>query len=495
MKLNQLLKNIPGCLIEGSDELVITNLCADSRNVTRGSLFVAKTGQSFDGSQFAVEAVEKGACAVLSESYNPNLDKVTQIIHPDIKQIEAQLAAEYYLRPSEKLFMVGITGTNGKTTTSFILKYLLDALKGTCGLIGTIEYIAGKSHYPAVRTTPDVIKNQQLLKEMLLHGCRSAVMEVTSHALSQGRVNQIHFDVAIYTNLSWDHLDYHETMENYCQAKNQLFRELGIYGKDEKSKWAVINQDCPWAAKIIDKCSASIFTYGIEQPADLRATNIGLSDGGTKVTLLYRTQIVNCFWPLVGRFNVYNCLAAIGTLLTQGIPLESIIEKMSQLPPVRGRLEPVKNALGLKIYVDYAHTDDALENVLSTLSELKKGRLITIFGCGGDRDTAKRPMMAKVCEKYSDLSIVTSDNPRSENPMAICEEIIKGFESQNSYLIELDRKTAIRRAILLANPDDLILIAGKGHETYQIFAHETVKFDDCLVAAEICSEIAQSKEA
>jgi UDP-N-acetylmuramoyl-L-alanyl-D-glutamate--2,6-diaminopimelate ligase len=493
MKLSQLLQNIPGCLINGSAEVLITGISANSKLIKPGNLFIAKKGQAFDGTQFIHEAIERGASAILTDKFEATTKDITQIIYADVAEIESKLAVEYYRNPSDELLMIGMTGTNGKTTTSFILKYLLNAFKGPCGLIGTIEYIVGDKSYPASRTTPDVISNHRLLREMLHYESHSAVMEVTSHALKQGRVDQIDFDVAIFTNLTWDHLDYHETMENYCEAKNQLFRELGAHVRHKKSpKWAVVNQDSPWMAQIIKGCTASIFTYGIDHPADLWASEIKLSSNRTQVLLHHQGKIIPCSWPLVGRFNVYNCLAAIGTLLTQGFSLESIIEKMSQMPSVRGRLEAVKNALDLKIYVDYAHTDDALENVLSTLSELKTGKIITVFGCGGDRDTAKRPKMAKACEKYADLSIVTSDNPRSENPDIICRAIIEGFTSKGSYIVEPDRKAAIRKAILMAEQEDLILIAGKGHETYQIFAHQTIDFDDCQVAAEICTEIAQS---
>ncbi len=495
MKLNQLLKNIPGCQIKGPQEVIITGISANSKLVSPGNLFIAKKGEAFDGGKFISEAIEKGACAIATDLFDPLLKEVVQVIHPAVSAIESDLAAEYYQNPSDELLMIGMTGTNGKTTTSFIMKYLLDAIKGPCGLIGTIEYIVGDRRYPATRTTPDVTTNHKLLREMVDYGCRSAVMEATSHALTQGRLDKIDFDLAIFTNLTWDHLDYHVTMESYCQAKNQLFRGLGKNARKKKSpKWALVNQDSSWTPQIIQDCGASILSYGIDRPADLWATNIELDNRQTKTTLHYQGKAIRCSWPLIGRFNVYNCLAAIGALLTQGFTLESLTEIISRMPPVRGRLEAVKNDLDLKIYVDYAHTDDALKNVLSTLTELKTGKLITVFGCGGDRDIAKRPKMARACEEYADLSIVTSDNPRSENPEAICRAVVEGFINKESYVVEPDRRAAIRQAILMAGKDDLILIAGKGHETYQIFAHQTIDFDDCQVAAEICSEIAQLQE-
>lgn len=493
MKLKQLLKKIPECLIRGSDEVVITGISANSKLIAAGNLFIAKKGQAHDGGRFISEAIERGALAILSDHFDPSFAQVTQLIHPDPAAIESLLAAEYYRHPCDELLMVGITGTNGKTTTSFIIKYLLDCFKGPCGLIGTIEYIIGAKKVQAARTTPDVTANHRFLREMLDQGCRSAVMEVTSHALIQGRVDRIDFDVALFTNLTQDHLDYHATMEEYCKAKNQLFRQLGEQRRNKcGQKWAVVNQDSPWASQITEGCRESILTYGIDGPADLRASNIYLDKLGTHASLTYQGETLSCRWPLIGRFNVYNCLAAMATLLTQGCSFSEIADKMVHLPAVRGRLESVKNALGLKIYVDYAHTDDALVNVLTTLNEVKSGKLITVFGCGGDRDTSKRPKMAKACEDYSDFSFVTSDNPRSENPEEICRAVVAGFKQNDSYHVEIDRRQAIRKAIQMATPEDLILIAGKGHETYQIFANQTIDFDDCSIAAEICSEIAQS---
>jgi UDP-N-acetylmuramoyl-L-alanyl-D-glutamate--2,6-diaminopimelate ligase len=314
-------------------------------------------------------------------------------------------------------------------------------------------------------------------------------MEVTSHALDQHRVAEIEYDVAVFSNLTLDHLDYHHTMEEYCKAKNRLFQHLGR-GEIKKRhvKAAVINGDSPWHTQITSGCQQPILTYSIEGKADLQASHIQLDQRGTLLQLTYQGKTTPCHFPLVGRFNIYNCLAAIGVALTRNYSLESILERMTTLPPIRGRLEPVQNALNLKIYVDFAHSDDALSNVLSCLNELKKeGRIITVFGCGGDRDQSKRPKMAEVSEQLSNFTIVTSDNPRSENPEAICQAIARGFKKKESYTIELDRRQAIQKAIEIATPKDIILIAGKGHETYQIFAHKTVEFDDCKVAADICS--------
>lgn len=359
-------------------------------------------------------------------------------------------------------------------------------------MIGTIEYIIGETRYQATRTTPDVNSNHKMLREMVAQGCKSAVMEVTSHALTQGRVDGIDFDIAIFSNLTLDHLDYHLTMDHYCDAKCTLFRSLKAGQKKSKKpypKLAVVNVDSPWHHKILSECPSHVLTYGIDNIADLRASDIELTSTGTRFTMSHKGDAAICTSPLVGRFNVYNCLSAAAVALSQGVKLAAIAEKISTFPPVNGRLEPVANPLGLKIYVDFAHSDDALVNVLSTLQELKKGKIITVFGCGGDRDTTKRPKMAQASEEFSDLSIVTSDNPRSEDPLAICKEIIAGFKKQNQIHVEIDRKKAIEHAIKTATPDDIILIAGKGHETTQIFSHKTIEFDDRKVAHQLCQSI------
>lgn len=486
MKVKKLLKGIPIQQVKGSKEVAISGLCANSKLVAPGHLFIAKKGKTDDGARYIPEAIQAGACAILTDLYDPSLKHVTQLIHSDVAAMEAMLAAAYYQFPSDHLWMVGVTGTSGKTTISLLTKYLLDHLYGPCGLIGTIEYIMGQHRYPATRTTPDVIQNHRLLREMIKQGCRSAVMEVTSHAMDQGRVAEIDFDVAIFSNLTPEHLDYHPSMEHYAEAKSHLFRSLGK-GK-KKAALAILNVDDPWHMKMRENCNVPILTYGIDHPADLMASHIHLNRTGTALQVTYQGKTVACQWPLVGRFNVYNCLAAMVVALSRQMALEEVAARMVTLPFVRGRLEAVPNDLQLKIYVDFAHKDDALANVLQTLEELKTGRIITVFGCGGDRDRFKRPRMAATSERYSDWTIVTSDNPRSEDPEAICQEIAKGFTKKN-YTIELDRRLAIRQAIEMASKEDIILIAGKGHEVYQIFAHKTIEFDDCKVVAEICSEL------
>lgn len=495
MKLKKLLKDINVNDVKGSKEIVITGLCANSKVVAPGNLFVAKKGRVDDGSQYIQEAVLSGATAVLTDIYDPSLRHITQIIHPDVASIESLLAANYYQFPSKELFMVGITGTNGKTTTSYLIKYLLDQLNASCGLIGTIEYIVGKHHYQATRTTPDVISNHKMLREMVLQECKAAVMEVTSHALDQGRTAQIEYDVAVFTNLTLDHLDYHQTMESYAEAKEKLFANLNPKKQKANNAFpttAVVNIDSLWHKNMLKNCKAKVITYGLSEGADLKAFDIRLTPTGTLFKLTYQNKSYECHCPLVGRFNVYNCLAAIAVGLVRKEPIEKLIEIVSNFPGIPGRLESVKNDKNLNIFVDFAHTDDALVNVLESLQEFKKGRIITVFGCGGDRDQSKRPRMAKAAESFSDFSIVTSDNPRSEDPKVICEQICKGFSKAN-WTVELDRKEAIKKAIGMAALEDIVLIAGKGHETYQIFAHKTVEFDDRKIAAQLCAEKALAK--
>lgn len=494
IKLKALVKDISGLEIKGSDELLIKGMSSNSKAIFPGDLFIAKKGKTFDGAKYISQAIEGGACAIATDVYQPSFRQVVQVIHSDISSIESLLASRFYQNPSQELYLVGITGTNGKTTTSYIVKKLLEHFFGSCGLIGTIECLIGELRYPSSHTTPDVITNHKILREMTIQKCHLAVMEVSSHALVQKRVDQINFDVAIFTNLTLEHLDYHETMEAYGKAKKILFQQLNETGEKKRLKWAIVNNDSPWSPLMLEGCSANILTYGIENDSDLQASDIHLEQDGTYAKVSFMGKHVDCFWPIVGRFNIYNCLAAIAVCLTRDIPLDLIASQMRQISEIRGRLQAVKNSLGIQIYVDYAHSDDALLNVLKTLVELKNSseRLVVVFGCGGDRDRSKRPKMARACEIYADFCILTSDNPRSEDPVKICEEARVGFTKSTGYEVEIDRRAAISKAIKWARPGDMILIAGKGHEAVQIFAHKTIEFDDCQVASEICSFITSS---
>ncbi|MBY0528953.1 MAG: UDP-N-acetylmuramoyl-L-alanyl-D-glutamate--2,6-diaminopimelate ligase [Rhabdochlamydiaceae bacterium] len=481
MKLKKLIKEIPAAVIKGNKEIEITGISNDTRRVAPGNLFIAKRGLTHDGAKLIPEAIAAGAVAVLTDLYDPFYPQVTQVVHPDVPMLEALLARHFYQCPDQSLFLVGITGTNGKTTTSYLVKHLLDQKTSPCGLIGSIARIIGKHAFPAPQNTPDVITNYKLFHEMVLQQCASCVMEVTSHGLHQGRVRLIEFDVAVFTNLTQDHLDYHPSMQAYAEVKASLFASLSL------NAHAVVNADDPWHTLMIDVCPAQIFTYGIDAPCTLRAENIELLASGTQFDLVYQGKRAHLKIGLIGRFNVYNCLAALAVGIIRGIPFEKCVFSLSRFTAVPGRLERVENERNLNIFVDYAHTDDALKNVLETLAEFKKGRLITVFGCGGNRDPLKRPKMGAVVEELSDIAIVTSDNPRNEDPGEIIRHILQGFKHPEEAWVELEREEAIARAINAATPDDIVLIAGKGHEDYQIFSHQTIAFDDREVAKRLGS--------
>ncbi|MCB1136888.1 MAG: UDP-N-acetylmuramoyl-L-alanyl-D-glutamate--2,6-diaminopimelate ligase, partial [Chlamydiia bacterium] len=451
-----------------------------------------------DGNRYISEAVNAGCVAVLTDIYDPFLENVTQLISQNVAGLEADLVAQFYGGPSDSLFTVGITGTNGKTITSYLVKHLLEQFDGSVGLVGTVEYIVGRSHYAATRTTPDISTNHKLLREMVMNDCKAAVMEVTSHGLDQGRVANIDFDVAIFTNLSLDHLDYHGDMDAYCAAKAKLFQGLGKTSSKKVytgPKFAVVNREDPRSGDIVKDCQATVLWYGFGKECDVRAENVELSHLGTEFDLVYQGQRQAVKWPLIGRFNVYNYLAAASVGICRGWALKDVVKALDSFEGVKGRLQEVPNRLGVQVLVDFAHTDDALRNVLECLTEVQKGRIITVFGCGGCRDRSKRPKMAAAAEKYSSFVIVTSDNPRLEAPEAICAEIAQGFSSKEGYCIEPDRRLAIRKAVEEADLGDIVLIAGKGHECYQVFAHETIEFDDVREAQRICEEVAEERTA
>ncbi len=481
MKLFKLIKDLSVDEVYGSKTIEVTGISNHSGRVGPGNLFIAKKGSVTDGNLYTPEAIAAGAAAIVTDIYDPSLKNVTQIVCRNIQKIEGLLAARYYGNPSLELHMIGVTGTKGKTTTTYLIRHLLNKLQMPCGLMGSIEYCTGGHHYPASHTTADVLTNQRMLREMIQGNCRAAVMEVSSHALDQRRVDCIDFDIAIYTNLYPDHLDYHGDMEEYIRSKNILFAKL-----TDSSKKIVYNADCGMRQRVLEGSKASLFSYSVESPSDLKARNVNLSAEGSFFEVVYENQVYSCRSPIVGLHNIYNVLAALAAGVVSGFSLPHLIESLNGFPQVPGRLERVPNPLGLQIYVDFAHTGDAVEAVLKSLLPLKRGKLITVFGCGGDRDPGRRSSMAKAVEKYADFAIVTSDNPRSEDPQKIIGEIIRGFSSLDRAAIEADRALAIEKAVDMASDDDLILIAGKGHEKYQIFANKRIEFDDCKVASGIC---------
>ena len=482
MKLKRLLKSVKGIDVKGSKEIEISGISNHSKRIAPGSLFIAKKGLSHDGSEFIEEAIETGAVAVLTDMYNPFLKKsVVQLVAKDPTIYEGIIADEFYEHPSKDLFVVGITGTSGKTTTSYIVHHLLSVLKGKTGLIGTVEWLVADQVFTSSMTTPDVITNHKLLYDMRQKGCSGCVMEVSSHALVQSRVEKIDFDVAIFTNLSQDHLDYHKDMQDYARAKALLFSSL-----KDLSKTAIINRDDPYSDLMIEDCRASIMTYGIENTADLMAKDIILREDGMSFNLLWKAEQQKVISNLIGKFNVYNLLAAAACGLRAGYSLEKIAFCLSSFTSVPGRMQRVENDKKLHIFVDYSHKPDALENVLKTLNHIKKGKLICVFGCGGDRDKSKRPMMGKIAHTLSDEVIITSDNPRSEDPLEIIDQILQGIDQKSNVSIEPDRQKAIKLGVDKLCSEDILLIAGKGHETYQMLSQGKVFFDDRVVARECC---------
>lgn len=473
MKLKQILQDISVKEVKGSKEIDITGIATDSRIVAPGNLFIPKKGYHVDGNDYIFDAIQAGAKAVVTDIYNPFIQDIVQIIVDDSQSLDSACARTFFQNPSQKIDLIGITGTNGKTTTSYLIKHLLDKGKPRTGLIGTIERIVHNFKFPADLTTPDCIQLHKILYEMVLHKQKHAVMEVSSHALSQRRVDGLLFDSAIYTNLSPEHLDYHKDISTYKKEKEKLLLHL----KEGAKVFVNVCDDYCNNLEIDPRYQR--VTYAVEKDADYRAENIQCSLQGTEFTLVHKAQKHHIQIPLLGAFNVENALAAISCVHTRGYHFKDIKKYLKTFPGVRGRLERVGN-----IFVDFAHTQEALDRVLSMLYTLKQGRIITVFGCGGNRDQQKRPLMAKTTEKYSDFVVVTSDNPRQEDPHDILDAIEQGFSSKNYKIIE-NRRKAIEYAISLMQKEDILLVAGKGHETTQIYKGQTDHFDDVQVVKEI----------
>jgi UDP-N-acetylmuramoyl-L-alanyl-D-glutamate--2,6-diaminopimelate ligase len=481
MQLKTLVAAISPRQIIGPVDRVVESIAYDSRRVQRNGLFVALRGEKSDGHQFIEQAVEKGATVIVTE-HEVQSPRATCVVVENTRSALADLAATFYEHPARRLKLAAVTGTNGKTTTTFLLKHILEKAGLRCGLLGTVRYEIADRVLPAVRTTPESLDVQELLSQMVNAGCTAAAMEVSSHALTQDRVRGIEWDVAVFTNLTQDHLDFHGTMENYFEAKAALFTGLAEQ-KAKKSATAVINLDDRYGAQLVDRLDGKIpvITYGVGARSDFRASNYHAEFAGTSYQLDARRKSYLVRVPLIGRFNVANSMAALAAASSMGISLREAVLSLGRSPQVPGRLEAVPAKRQFQVFVDYAHTDDALLNVLKTLRELSPRRLIVVFGCGGDRDKQKRPLMARVADHNADYSIITSDNPRKEDPDAIIADAEKGFRSDRYEKIT-DRAKAIARAIELAQPRDIVLIAGKGHEAYQEFADHTVPFDDIQVA-------------
>lgn len=484
MRLSRLLKRLSNrdaaalstYKVDGVD---ISSIACDSRQVRKGALFVAIDGAVHNGGAFIDEAIQKGASCVVFESLPAGARRDRQvpfIRYPDARYALALLADEFYGHPSKELKVAAVTGTNGKTTVTYLIKCICEEAGYPAGVIGTVGYSFKGREFPAANTTPGPIELQSLLRQMADEGCAYCVMEASSHGISQQRVSSIDFIAAIFTNLTQDHLDYHRNMEHYFAAKSMLFRNLS------KGAYAILNADDPAALRIRPLSAGKPISYGIHSDAQVKAERVTSGLAGSEFILNAMGKKIRIKAHLIGSHNVSNILAAAAFALTQNIELSRIKKALEGFPGVKGRLQRV----GLKernIFIDYAHTPDALENVLRALRGLSHNKLTVVFGCGGERDCLKRPLMGEAAQRYADNIIITSDNPRSEDPDRIAKDIARGIKNK-AYKIILDRREAIARGLAKSKKGDIVLIAGKGHERYQIFKDKKTEFDDYLVARE-----------
>lgn len=478
MKLGQLLREMPvkGTIPQGAGEWEVTGVVCDSRKVKKGCLFFALPGQHTDGRHFIRDAAARGAVAAVCEK-GVSGEALPVLEVENARVALAKAAACFYEHPSQSLKVVGVTGTNGKTTTTFLVRHLMECAGLPCGLIGTIFYAAGRELMPASHTTPEAPDLQALLAGMRAGGLKACAMEISSHALDQHRADGISLAAGIFTNLTQDHLDYHGTMEAYFEAKSKMFENMTR--QRGRGKRAIINCDDRYGQMLLERFKGrlSLIRYGRGAQADFRASRIQIQPSGTAFALSAKRKEFLVRSPLIGLFNVYNALAALAAVSACGVDLRIAVEALANAPQVPGRLQRVAGSGGFQVFVDYAHTPDALVNVLQTLKGLNPGRIITVFGCGGDRDKTKRPLMGAAVAEFSNLIVLTSDNPRSEDPLQILRDIEPGLKGA-AYEKVPDRAAAIRRAVNLAEEGDIVLIAGKGHETTQEIQGKKLPFDD-----------------
>ncbi|MEH7075054.1 UDP-N-acetylmuramoyl-L-alanyl-D-glutamate--2,6-diaminopimelate ligase [Neobacillus drentensis] len=481
MILQKLLENLHLLVPYQGVDPEITSIENDNRKVQMGSLFICIKGYTVDGHDYAESAVKSGAVAILAERPLP-LD-VPVILVKDTTRAMAVLADAFYDQPTKNLRLIGITGTNGKTTTSHLIEKIFSDASQKTGIIGTMYTKIADKTIETKNTTPESLTLQKTFKQMVEAGVDTAVMEVSSHALDLGRVHGCDFDVAVFTNLTQDHLDYHKTMDEYKRAKSLLFAQLGNTFNHHKPKFAILNSDDPASVMYSKSTAAHVITYGIDTKADIQAENIEMTSSGTRFDLIVQTEKYPVQMQLIGKFSVYNVLASIAASIVSGIDINAVIKSIEEVTGVSGRFELVNEGQDFTVIVDYAHTPDSLENVLKTIQHFAKKKVYCIVGCGGDRDRTKRPLMAKIAGQFATDPILTSDNPRSEDPLAILKEMEAGIHGVQ-YRIIPDRKEAIQTAVQEASEGDVILIAGKGHETYQIIGNVVHNFDDRLVARE-----------
>jgi UDP-N-acetylmuramoyl-L-alanyl-D-glutamate--2,6-diaminopimelate ligase len=488
-RVSELLEALDDKRVVGAVPATVRALTADSRTVERGDCFVAVPGFRQDARRFIPDAVARGAGLVVTEGEALPGVGVAQVLVPATRPALARLAAAYHGHPSRALTLVGITGTNGKTTTSYLVEAMLRG-SGPTGILGTIQYVVGDEVRPAGQTTPEALDIQAMLATMRERGVRGVAMEVSSHALALSRVDALAFDVAVFTNLTQDHLDFHGTLEEYGRAKRRLFELLAASPKRRRT--AVVNGDDPWGARMVAGLDVDVLTFGLGPGHRVRAATWTSSLDGIRMRVETPQGAVDVTSPLIGEHNVMNLLGAIGAGLGLGLTPAAAVRALAPVAAVPGRFEQVKAGQPFLVVVDYAHTPDALERVLATARKLTTGRLGVVFGCGGDRDRTKRPIMGEIAARLGDRVWITSDNPRSESPQAIIDEVAVGvrrvWAAPDRYAKVADRRAAICAALSWAGPGDAIVIAGKGHETYQIVGPDVLPFDDRDVARQILSE-------
>jgi UDP-N-acetylmuramyl-tripeptide synthetase len=501
MKLSQLIKGIDVINFSADVTGDVSTLCYAADKCENSSMFIAVRGLAHDGHDFIVDAVNRGARYIVHEKDISIPSGVTAIKVKSSRRALGALAKNYFGNPSARLCLIGVTGTNGKTTTTYILESILAQAGFKCGVLGTVNYRYNNKTYPAPNTTPESYEMQKILRTMADEGVTHVIAEVSSHAIDLKRVDDCDFDLGVFTNLTHEHLDYHLTMENYFQAKKRFFAEVLPQSKKVYPQKMIINGDDKWGQIILKDVALPALTYGVDKNNAVTAASYELSLSGIKAAIDLAGETISIQTPLVGKFNIYNILAAAAAAKALQIPKASIKSGIENLSYVPGRLEKIDSSFGFTVLVDYAHKPDALKQVLQNLAEFKKKRIITVFGCGGNRDKGKRPLMGEAATFYSDLTIVTSDNPRLEDQLGIIAEIEKGIDinkikkadpdhlsahrDAHCYTIISDRRKAIETAIMEAEPEDIVLIAGKGHEDYQILGTKKISFDDRIVAAQV----------
>jgi UDP-N-acetylmuramoyl-L-alanyl-D-glutamate--2,6-diaminopimelate ligase len=482
VRIEKLMQGLDYKIVNSPPEEDVLGLSYDSRKVAPGYLFVCIPGLKTDGHQFAPQAIANGARVIVAERELDLPEGVTLLIVADCRRALPLISSNFYRQPSRDLRVIGVTGTNGKTTTTHLIQAILEESGHKTGIIGTLYARIDDTEKVLGHTTPESLDIEEFMSTAKKATAQYVIMEVSSHALDLGRVEQIYFDAAVFTNLTQDHLDYHHNIDLYKESKLKLFQQLG----EGTGQFAIINADDPYAADFIQASSQS-YTYAVNQAADVRAIELNSNLKGSHFKVVTQAEAFTINMKLIGLFSVYNALAAICFALQEGVDSATIKSALEKVTGVAGRFEQVDCGQDFTVVVDYAHTPDGLENILQTGRQIVQNRLITVFGCGGDRDRTKRPLMGKIAAEWSDFCIVTSDNPRSEEPEAIIDDIMPGLKAvENSHYAKIvDRRDAIEHAIRLARPGDLVIIAGKGHETYQLIKDKVLDFDDRQVAREI----------